>query len=75
MWKWECSKSPGLVWEHHSWTSLDETLSAHEDGISVPGFIDIPPCAEEHQYWDDGVPCTVPRCNRRYVRNDEAIVD
>lgn len=74
MWHWTCPKNPQVSFEHHSWTSLNESLIAHEDGISLPGVVDIPPCEEEHDYWDDGVPCSVPKCNHRYIRNDEVVL-
>lgn len=80
MWKWTCPKSPKSIWEHHSWTSLDESLSAHENGIKIPGFREFPPCEEDHNYWDDGEPCSslsvkgFPNCKIPYVRNDEPVV-
>lgn len=71
MWKWTCPKTPNLVWEHHSWTSMNESLTAHEDGSNIPGFGVIVGCSEEHEYWDDGIPCGQKNCNKRYIRNDE----
>jgi hypothetical protein len=73
MWKWTCPRDPKLIWEHHSWKSLNESLTIHEDGFSRPGFRTIPPCNEEHDYWDDGVPCQNRRCRIRYVRDDEPV--
>jgi hypothetical protein len=75
MWKWECPKQPKVVFEHHSWTSLNESLTFHEDGVDIPGLITLPPCDEEHVYWDDGTPCSTPRCTHRYIRDDEQPVD
>lgn len=57
MWKWSCPASPLLVWEHHSFKSLNESLTAHENGFKVPGFRSFPACGEIHDYWDDGKPC------------------
>lgn len=76
MWKWTCPKNPLSVNEHHSWRSLNEHLTSHEDGFKVPGFREFPPCEAVHDYWDDGLPCDFQkvsgkRCQWRYVRDDE----
>lgn len=73
MWIWTCPKQPGLLHEAHSWTAMNETLTWHENGFSIPGHGDIPPCEEEHEYWDDGEPCSYPKCNKKYIRDDEPI--
>lgn len=72
MWKWTCPKQPNVIWEHHSWTSLNEALTGHEDGLAETGLRSFPPCEEEHDYWDDGEPCANRhRCRIPYVRDDE----
>lgn len=72
MWKWTCPKSQGLEWEHHSFKSLDESLTAHERGFKVPGFRAFPACDEIHDYWDDGEPCQQRNCRIPYIPDDEA---
>jgi hypothetical protein len=76
VWNWTCPKTPKVIWEHHSWTSLNEMLTRHEDGTDIPGIMSIPPCEEEHNYWDDGVPCHKGKgkgCHIPYVRDDEPV--
>ena len=75
MWIWTCPKNPQVLYEHHSWTSLNESLKAHEDGVTILGLVDIPPCEEYHDYWDDGAPCSLPNCQRKYIRDDEPFDD
>lgn len=71
MWKWTCPKSPTIFWEYHSWTSMNEGLTSHEDGFQLLGGYVVDGCDEEHDYWDDGEPCGHPKCQIPYVRNDE----
>lgn len=76
MWKWTCPKSPLSIEEHHSWRSLNESLTMHEDGFKFPGNREVKPCKEIHEYWDDGIPCAIQkvtgrRCQFRYIRDDE----
>lgn len=73
MWKWTCPKNPSMIWEHHSWAQLHESLKAHEDGFKVPGFREFPACSEVHYFWDNGEPCLEngKGCHIPYVRNDE----
>lgn len=75
MWKWTCPNTPNLIWEHHSWTSLNESLTIHEDGFTLLRGHVVKPCDEEHDYWDDGEPCAQRNCQIPYVRNDEKDVD
>lgn len=74
MWKWTCPKQPKLEYEHHSWSALNEHLTLHEDGF-VSDLLSIEGCDEEHEYWDDGNPCGHPKCQKRYIRNDEPVDD
>lgn len=73
MWKWTCPNSPGLIYEHHSWKSLNVSLTGHEDGLNVLGLCEIAPCNSTHEYFDDGKPCSNRGrgCHIPYVRNDE----
>ena len=66
MWKWVCPKNPNNIYESHSFEWLDGELSLHESGWKF-GKMDVPPCTEEHEYWDDGLRCNYPGCNIKYV--------
>lgn len=68
MWKWICVSDPLFIREHHSFEQLDEFLTGHEDGVSIPGFRDFSPCEDDHEYWDDGEPCSVKNCKIPYIR-------
>lgn len=73
MWKWTCPNTLNLIHEHHSWKSLNESLTGHEDGLKVPGFREIAPCDAIHDYWDNGEPCSVKGCKIPYIRDDEPV--
>lgn len=69
MWYYSCPQNSGLVSEFHSYSELDEALTAHEEGILIPGFREFKSCSakEYHEYWDDGVPCSTQRCKIPYI--------
>ena len=57
MWYWVCPSNEKLLSEHHSYEKLDESLSFHEES-----------CGLEHEYWDDGKPCSLNNCQIPYVK-------
>lgn len=71
MWHWTCPKDPKLIYEHHSYELLNESLTAHELGCDIPSFRSFPSCQEIHEFWDDGNPCDVPNCKFEYVPDTE----
>lgn len=72
MWKWSCPKTTNLIFEFHSWSSLDQSLTAHKDGMEIPGFTTVPGCEEIHDFWDDGEPCSVRNCKIPYIRESSS---
>lgn len=71
MWKWNCPQTPNLNWESHSWSSLNEHLTVHEEGFTLPNGRHVPGCEETHDYWDDGKPCGLSACKIPYVPDVE----
>lgn len=71
MWKWTCPLAPKVEMEFHSWEALDESLTAHENGIDIPGVLSIKRCKQIHDFWDDGERCSLRNCKIPYIPESE----
>lgn len=73
MWFWTCPKDPKFFRVNHSFKALDKFLTMHENGSQIPELPEIPPCEEEHNYWDDGEKCHNQGCGIRYIPGEELV--
>lgn len=60
MWRWSCPNNPGLIWEHHSLESANQSILLHLLGSEQFNFAPCPADPKLHQADDDLLPCSQP---------------